>query len=184
MILRGLVFCGVFLLFRILSLQSEELVNATPIMGLLVCASVFYGMRGVITGALFWLVSFPLLSMVQGYFSFSGFLSSLLGMVIAYFFFVRTAKNGSTSIILNTLGASIVFYLVTNLLCWVSMPIYSKSLFGLYEALWLGKPEFPSPTWVFFRNSILGNLIFSVLVLLANAKWPAHKVNQAIGSLY
>lgn len=56
------------------------------------------------------------------------------------------------------LGA-ILFYLVTNTASWLHDPGYSKTLAGWWQALTTGLPGFP-PTWMFFRNTMLGSGLF------------------------
>ncbi|MES2736966.1 MAG: DUF6580 family putative transport protein [Verrucomicrobiota bacterium] len=77
--------------------------------------------------------------------------------------------RGQAGILQALLGAtacSLVFYVVTNVLSWWTMSEYSKSLEGLVQALTTGLPGFP-PTWVFLRNSLLSDLGFSALLLVA-----------------
>ncbi len=59
---------------------------------------------------------------------------------------------------------STIFYLITNTFSWVSDPGYVKNFAGLIQALTVGLPEYSAtPTWMFFRNSILGDLFFTLL---------------------
>ena len=44
---------------------------------------------------------------------------------------------------------------------------YSKDFAGLVQALTVGLPQYSAtPTWMFFRNSVLSNLFFSLLFVL------------------
>lgn len=77
--------------------------------------------------------------------------------------------RGKASIMQSLIGVvtcGIVFYVVTNTLCWWVKPYYSKDLAGLTQALTTGLPGF-APTWIFFRNSLLSDLGFSALLLIA-----------------
>jgi len=59
---------------------------------------------------------------------------------------------------------SIMFYLITNSFSWLSDPGYVKNFAGLIQALTVGLPEYSAtPTWMFFRNSILSDLFFTLL---------------------
>jgi len=59
---------------------------------------------------------------------------------------------------------SAIFYLITNSFSWLSDPGYVKNFAGLIQALTVGLPEYSAtPTWMFFRNSILGDLFFTLL---------------------
>jgi hypothetical protein len=63
--------------------------------------------------------------------------------------------------------ASIVFYLLTNLFSWWSDPGYTKNLAGLIQALTVGLPQYSAtPTWMFFRTSLISNLFFTLLFVL------------------
>ncbi len=77
--------------------------------------------------------------------------------------------------VVNTLGGtvacSVIFYLVTNTLCWWVEPYYAKNAAGWVQALTTGIPgPYPS-TLVFFRNSLLADLAgASVLLMVYNAE--------------
>ena len=63
--------------------------------------------------------------------------------------------------------ASVVFYFLTNLFSWWSDPGYAKTFAGLIQALTVGLPQYSAtPTWMFFRNSLLSNLFFTLLFVL------------------
>jgi hypothetical protein len=61
------------------------------------------------------------------------------------------------------LASSIIFYVVTNAFSWLTDPAYPKNFAGLFQALTVGVPQYSStPTWMFFRNSLVSDLIFTV----------------------
>jgi len=63
--------------------------------------------------------------------------------------------------------ASLLFYFLTNLFSWWSDPGYAKNFAGLIQALTVGLPQYSAtPTWMFFRNSLLSNLFFTLLFVL------------------
>ena len=54
--------------------------------------------------------------------------------------------------------------MITNSFSWLSDPGYVKNFAGLIQALTVGLPEYSAtPTWMFFRNSILSDLFFTLL---------------------
>jgi hypothetical protein len=70
------------------------------------------------------------------------------------------------------LPASIVgsafFYAATNAFSWFSDPGYAKNLAGLIQALTTGLPSYSAtPSWMFFRNSLISDLLFTVLFVLS-----------------
>src|SRR5438477_5647491 len=63
----------------------------------------------------------------------------------------------------SVLGSAI-FYLITNAFSWLSDPGYAKNFAGLIQALTVGLPQYSAtPTWMFFRNTLLSDLFFTLL---------------------
>jgi hypothetical protein len=69
-----------------------------------------------------------------------------------------------------SLAGSTIFYFVTNGFSWLSEPGYVKNFGGLIQALTVGLPQYSAtPTWMFFRNSVVSDLLFTgVFVLCMN----------------
>jgi hypothetical protein len=72
--------------------------------------------------------------------------------------------------VLGTLGGAIVcslgFYVLTSTQAWWVSPDYTKSVAGWAQALTLGQPGFP-PSLLFLRNSLISDVGFSLVLLLA-----------------
>jgi len=63
--------------------------------------------------------------------------------------------------------ASTIFYAVTNAFSWLTDPGYAKNFTGLVQSLTVGLPQYSStPTWMFFRNSLISDLLFTLLFVL------------------
>lgn len=61
-----------------------------------------------------------------------------------------------------SLAGSILFYLITNTFSWLSDPGYARNFVGLIQALSTGLLQYSAtPTWMFFRNSVLSDLVFT-----------------------
>jgi hypothetical protein len=70
------------------------------------------------------------------------------------------------------LPASIVgstfFYAATNAFSWLSDPGYTKNLAGLIQAVTIGLPAYSAtPSWMFFRNSLISDLLFTLLFVFS-----------------
>jgi len=66
-----------------------------------------------------------------------------------------------------SLAGSVLFYVITNAFAWLSDPGYVKNFAGLVQALTVGLPQYSStPSWMFFRNSVLSDLLFTGLFIL------------------
>ncbi len=87
------------------------------------------------------------------------------GAVLAIGFGVKKAGGGWAWIVGGTVGSSVLFYLVTNTASWFVSAAYAKTLAGWAQALTLGTPGFP-PTLLFFRNSLISDLLFTGLFVL------------------
>jgi hypothetical protein len=66
-----------------------------------------------------------------------------------------------------SIAGSTIFYVITNTFAWISDPGYVKSLGGLIQALTVGLPAYSAtPSWMFFRNSLLSDLVFTSLFVI------------------
>src|SRR5438270_6592667 len=66
-----------------------------------------------------------------------------------------------------SLAASTLFYVLTNAFSWLTDPGYTKNLAGLVQALTTGLAAYSAtPTWMFFRNSLVSDLLFTVLFVV------------------
>jgi hypothetical protein len=81
---------------------------------------------------------------------------------------VLLQKHASLKTLLpGSIVGSTVFYFITNTFSWLSDPGYLKNFTGLIRALTVGLPEYQStPTWMFFRNSLLSDLFFTLLFVV------------------
>ena len=61
-----------------------------------------------------------------------------------------------------SVAGSIAFYAITNTAAWATEPLYARTVAGWWQALTSGLPGYP-PTLVFFRNSLSGDLLFTLL---------------------
>jgi len=62
---------------------------------------------------------------------------------------------------------STIFYGITNTFSWLSDPGYAKNFGGLIQALTIGLPHYSAtPSWMFFRNSLLSDLVFTLFFIL------------------
>lgn len=81
---------------------------------------------------------------------------------------IGSGLRGRTSVVetlIGTLACSVLFYIVTNSLCWWTGAAYSKDIAGWVQALTTGTPGYPS-TLEFFRNSLIADLIGAVVLLV------------------
>jgi MprA protease rhombosortase-interaction domain-containing protein len=66
-----------------------------------------------------------------------------------------------------SLLGSAIFYLITNVFAWLSDPGYAKTPAALVQALTVGLPQYSAtPAWMFFRNSVISDLLFTLLFVV------------------
>ena len=62
---------------------------------------------------------------------------------------------------------STIFYAITNAFSWLSDPGYAKNFAGLVQSLTVGLPQYSAtPSWMFFRNSVVSDLLFTLFFVL------------------
>jgi hypothetical protein len=67
----------------------------------------------------------------------------------------------------GAIAGSTIFYVITNAFSWLSDPGYAKTLGGLVQALTVGLPQYSAtPSWMFFRNSLVSDLLFTCLFVM------------------
>ena len=84
-------------------------------------------------------------------------LVGLLGLLIS-------RRPSLKTVLPASVAGSLLFYTMTNAVSWLTDPGYLKNFGGLVQALTVGLPQFSAtPTWMFFRNSVVSDLLFTLL---------------------
>jgi Family of unknown function (DUF6580) len=144
--------------------------NFAPIAAIALCGAAYFPRKfkfSVPLGALFvsdlilnYIYGAPLLQaqMVGHYVAF--FVVGLIGVAI------QNRASLKTLLPASILGSTI-FYLIVNTFSWLSDPGYGKNLAGLIQAQTVGLPQYSAtPTWMFFRNTLLSDLFFTFLFIV------------------
>ncbi len=149
--------------YRMIAAGNEELANFSPLMALAFCGAVYF------RASLVWLLPFGVLVVSEGVLNAhygmgwdtAAFLLKLacFGVALALGMLVARRRNWRT-LLGGCVAGSVAFYLATNSLCWLQGPGYAKSAAGWWQCMTVGLPGFP-PTWVFFRNSLVADLVFT-----------------------
>ena len=152
--------------YRILAAGNDDLVNFSPLMALAFCGAVYF------RASLVWLLPFSVLVVSEGtlnaHYGMEWSASSLVAFMVKLACFggalglglLVARKRSWTKLLGGCLAGSALFYLGTNSLCWLQDPGYAKSIAGWWQCMTVGLPGF-LPTWVFFRNSLLSDLLFT-----------------------
>ncbi len=83
--------------------------------------------------------------------------------MIALGIVIRSWRVGRGGMVAGTVVSSVIFYGLTNTAAWAGSADYAQSIAGWFQALTVGLPGLP-PSWVFFRNSLVSDLVVSMLL--------------------
>jgi hypothetical protein len=159
-----LLLSGIFFRLIRVDLAPESLPNFAPLMAAALCGAVFIpGWLGLVVPIVALLVSDALLNVHYGVPVVSTqLLWTLPGYLIAVGlgWMIRERRGGLLAILGGTLVASVLFYLITNTGSWLGLAAYPQNFTGWIQSLTVGLPGYP-PTWVFFRNSLVSDLLFA-----------------------
>jgi hypothetical protein len=160
-------------LWRVLGAFEPALSNVAPITALAFCGAAYF------RDWRWWLVPFLALMLSDLWLNHYhatqfGFTSSLGEILLRLLCFaaavgvgrlVARRRNGFT-LLVGALASSLLFYLGTNTVAWAADPFYARTVAGWCQALTVGHPEYPCTLW-FFRNTLLGDLLFTGIFALA-----------------
>ena len=152
---------GLFVLLAALSRLIPHPPNFTPIGGMALFGAAYLGRKylAILLPVLAIWISDLVLNNTLYSAWFDGF--SWFGVPMVYLGVIAIALMGSRvlqkvktkNIIISSLLASLIFYLITNLGSWWMDPIYTKDFAGVLAAYIAGIP--------FFLNTIAGDLFFT-----------------------
>jgi hypothetical protein len=157
------------LAYRLLPTMDLAWSNFPPLMAVAFCGAVFFRRRAM------WFLPFAGLCLTDLYINWfyareygynwepAGFVARAACFALALGLGAWIAKRKSWLWLLNgSLIGALLFYFVTNTQSWFSDAFYAKTLAGWWQAMTVGHPEYP-PTVLFFRNTLLGDLMFTSL---------------------
>src|SRR3954451_2615030 len=149
---------------------STWLSNFAPMAAIALCAAAYFPAKFKFSVPMIaLLVSGTVLNRAYGFSLFSPFvLSHYVGFALVGALGLLLRNRASVKTMLPaSIAASVLFYVVTNGVSWLFDPGYPKNIAGLFQSLTVGLPAYSAtPSWMFFRNSVLSDLIFTGLFIL------------------
>ncbi len=152
---------------RIVAAHVPVLSNFSPLMAVAFCSAVYFRNRWL------WLAPFAALSLTDLYLDHYyatayGYSWTITGPLLRMLCFAAglmlghavSTRRSWLNLLSGTLGASVLFYLVTNTASWLGDMGYAHNAAGWWQAMTVGHPEFP-PTLFFFRNTLVSDLLFT-----------------------
>ena len=146
---------------------SIGLLNFAPLAAIALCAAAYFPPKYKFTVPMVaLLISDVVLNIHYGFSLLSPFvLSHYLGFaLVGCLGLVLQNRRSMKTILPASIAGSLIFYIVTTSISWVFDPGYVKNFAGLIQALTVGLPQFSAtPSWMFFRNSLLSDVFFTLL---------------------
>jgi hypothetical protein len=157
--------------FRLLgSYGSTAWANFQPLAALFFCSAVFAkpGWKAFALPAVIWFATYfaPAWFRAPGsedVWNFGILVTTLAAFGLTYAIGAAFRARPAFTL-LGAIAAGLVFHVLTCGAAWFADPRYAKTLTGLWQSLWTGLPGDPFPSWLFLRNLLAANLLFTGLV--------------------
>jgi len=150
--------------------DSMGWMNFAPVAAIALCAAAYFPWRYKFTVPMIaLLISDVVLDAHYGFSLFSPFvISHYIGFAIVGCLGLLLQRRASwKTLVPASVGASVIFYIVTNSMSWIYDPGYAKNFSGLVQSLTVGLPQYSAtPSWMFFRNSLVRDLLFTLLFVV------------------
>jgi hypothetical protein len=166
---------------------TTSLSNFAPMAAIALCAAAYFPAKyrfSVPMIAL--LVSDIVLNTFYGFSFFSPFvISHYVGFALVGALGLLLRNRASAKTMLPaSIAASVLFYVVTGIVSWLFDPGYPKNLAGLFQSLTVGVAAYSAtPSWMFFRNSVVSDLLFTGLFILCMHWGHASEPDRAPAAL-
>ncbi|NOY00674.1 MAG: hypothetical protein GXP30_13215 [Verrucomicrobia bacterium] len=150
-------------LFASQTAVADWLGNTSPLMAIAFGGGMLLGKRFWWTPALLLIVSDLFLALYNGWGLGSHLLYTLPFYVIVSLAGAGLARRQNWGVMLvGTLAASFLFYLIANTFAWATSPLYTHNFVGWWQSQSSGLPGYP-PSWIFLRNSLVGDTIWCLI---------------------
>ncbi len=144
--------------------------NFAPLAAIALCAAAYFPTKYKFTVPMIaLLISDVVLNVHYGFSLASPFvLSHYIGFAIVGCLGLLLRNRASLKTLLPaSIVGSLIFFIITNSVSWLYDPGYAKNAAGWVMALTTGLPAYSAtPTWMFFRNSLVSDLLFTALFVL------------------
>jgi uncharacterized membrane protein YeaQ/YmgE (transglycosylase-associated protein family) len=177
------LFTLLVIIFRCIgSAFPESLPNFQPLSALFFCGAIMAkDWRAWALPVAAWLVTYPVPNYFFGDFSYQWetFITTAVAFAVVFYFGKSMAPKHIATTLAGAVVAALMFHLITNLAAWIGSPLYPKNLQGIVQSLWTGPVGSPIPSWVFLRNMMAANLIFTAIFLSARFALPSFSATPA-----
>lgn len=170
------IIIALFIAFRLVgaALPNSQ-PNFQPLAALFFCGALLApGWRGFAIPFGIWAITYPFAVGPVG--DISIILTTLLALVVMFLIGQAFAKTKLPILLLGSVASALAFHLITNGIAWIADPLYAKTLSGLWQSLWTGPTGSTLPNWVFLRNLTAANLLFTGIFACAQMQIPRFSI--------
>jgi hypothetical protein len=167
---------GLLITFRILGgMLPMNQPNFQPIVALFFCGALLAtGSRAFLFPFGIWAVTYPF---AQGpVWDLSIFLTTLIALTTTFLLGKALSHRGVPTLLAGSVVAAVMFHIITNGAAWIGDPTYEKSLMGLWQSLWTGPANSLLPSWIFLRNLIAANFLFTGIFAVVQFRLPKSQI--------
>lgn len=151
--MNKLVVVAIIILLAAFSRLIPHLPNFTAVTAIALFAGAQYGKR--LEAFLIPIAALLLSDLVLGAF-YEGFYWIYIAFVLVVLLGTTIKQNSIPSTFLTTIGASVLFFLISNFGVWLGSGFYSQDFIGLVACYTAAIP--------FFRNAFLGDLVYVAII--------------------
>jgi hypothetical protein len=167
-----LLAAALLIVFRVIgSVFSETMPNFQPLAALFFCGFLLApGWRGFAWPAAIYFLTYPLPALLQGRIDWltpGVMLVSILSFGAMFLLGRKLRPERALPLLGGAVVAALLFHIITNGAAWIGSPLYPKTPLGLWQSLWAGPVGSPIPSWVFLKNLVAANLLFTAVILIA-----------------
>ncbi len=156
---QNLLIMGILITLGIAGRLLVHLPNFTPLAAIAWFSAFYFARRSAYITIL---VTMILSDAVIGFYT-GGVLVAVYGSFLLLAYLGHHLKNNINAwrVVGASLLGSTIFFLITNAAVWAFTPLYAKNFAGLWQSYIMGLP--------FYRNAMLGDLVYSSLLFGAAA---------------
>jgi hypothetical protein len=171
---------ALLVVFRIVgTVFPNDLPNFQPLVALFFC--------GALLAPSWWAFGIPLLIWAVTYpfgigpiHDLSIFVTTLGALGITALIGKFFSTRNTASLMLGSVSAALVFHLITSIAAWLGDPLYGKTLTGFWQSFWVGPASSVIPSWVFLRNLVAANVLFTGVFVLATLRQAPTPIGQPL----
>jgi len=162
------IIIALLIIFRMVGVSlPDALPNFQPLAALFFCGALLAsGWRAFVIPLAIWAITYPF--GVGPIHDFPIFITTLVALGVTFLMGKFFCARPILPLLAGSILAAIVFHFITSVVAWLGDAMYAKTLTGFWQSFWAGPPISSIPSWVFLRNLMAANFLFTAVFALAS----------------